>query len=141
MERISRYLCAVKLSGTTAQATLDAQLATYHRFPAHAVASVAADNGSEFAFHYRLADTIGVPTYFADPNSAWPRGTNEYFSGRIRKYLPERTSFTDLEQVELDDFITEINDCPREILGWAIPAEVFSELCSEQATLTCRTSN
>jgi hypothetical protein len=29
-----------------------------------------ADNGSEFAYHYRLAHTLGIPTYFADPYSA-----------------------------------------------------------------------
>ena len=45
----------------------------------------------------RLADTIGVPTYFADPYSAWQRGTNEHFNALIRKYLPKRTSFADLE--------------------------------------------
>ena len=100
MERVSRYLCAVKLPGPTAQATLDAQLAIYRQLPAHAVASVTADNGSEFTLHHRLADTIGVPTYFADPYSAWQRGTNEHFNGRIRKYLPKRTSFADLEQAE-----------------------------------------
>ena len=131
----------MKLPGATAQATLDAQLSIYAQFPAHAVASVTADNGSEFTWHYRLADTIGVPTYFADPYSAWQRGTNEHFNGRIRKYLPKRTSFADLDQAELDEIITEINDRPRKILGWATPAEVFKELCSQQATRTCRTSN
>ena len=141
VERVYRYLCAAKLPGPTAQATLDAQLAIYAQFPAHAVASVTADNGSEFTLHYRLADTIGVPTYFADPYSAWQRGTNEHFNGRIRKYLPKRTSFADLHQVELNEIITEINNRPRKILGWATPAEVFKELCSQQATPTCCTSN
>ena len=141
VERVSRYLCAAKLPGATAQATLDAQLSIYTQFPAHAVASVTADNGSEFTWHYRLADTIGVPTYFADPYSAWQRGTNEHFNGRIRKYLPKRTSFADLDQAELNEIITEINNRPRKILGWATPAEVFNELCSQQATHICCTSD
>lgn len=92
VERVSRFLHAARLPGPTAKATLDAQLSFYQGLPAHAVASVTADNGSEFALHYRLADTIGVPTYFADPYSAWQRGTNEHFNGRIRKYLPKGTS-------------------------------------------------
>ena len=116
-------------------------MAIYPQFPAHAVSSVTADNGSEFTLHYRLADTIGVPTYFADPYSAWQRGTNEHFNGRIRKYLPKRTSFADLEQAELNEIITEINDRPRKVLGWATPAKIFNELCSQQATPICCTSN
>ena len=82
-----------------------------------------------------------VPAYFADPYSAWQCGTNEHFNGRIRKYLPKRTSFADLDQAELDEIITEINNRPRKVLGWATPAEVFNELCSQQTTPACCTSD
>jgi IS30 family transposase len=40
-----------------------------------------------FAFHYQLADTLGIPTYFADPYSACQRGTSEHFDDRPRKIL------------------------------------------------------
>ena len=102
----------------------------YRVLPAHAVKSVTAANGSEFAPHYKLAATIGVPTYFCDPYSAYQRGSNEHFNGRLRKYLPKGTTFEDLTQEELDEYIGEINDRPRKVLGWATPAEVFQELCS-----------
>ena len=85
VERRSRFLHAAKLPGPTARATMDAQIGFYQALPAHAVASATADNSSEFAYHYQLADTLGIPTYFADPYSAWQRGTNEHFNGRIRK--------------------------------------------------------
>ncbi len=120
----------VKLARVAAEPTLDAQLAVYRQLPAHAVRSVTVDNGSEFAHHYRLADTIGVPTYFCDPYSAYQRGSNEHLNGRLRKYLPKGTSFADLTQTELDEIIQEINNRPRKVLGWATPAEVFEELCS-----------
>ena len=61
--------------------------------PAHAVASITADSGSEFAFNYIIADTIGVSTYLGDPYSSFRRGTSEHFNGRIRRYLPEGTVF------------------------------------------------
>lgn len=131
VERRSRYYLGVKLSQVAADPTLQAQLDMYRVLPAHAVKSVTADNGSEFAHHYKLADTIGVPTYFADPYSAYQRGSNEHFNGRLRKYLPKGTSFKDLTQEELDEYISEINNRPRKVLGWATPAEVFQELCSE----------
>jgi IS30 family transposase len=69
VERTSRYYLGVKLSQVAAAPTLQAQLGVYLALPAHAVKSVTADNGSEFAHHYMLADTIGVPTYFADLSS------------------------------------------------------------------------
>ena len=131
VERRSRYLIGRKIPAVTAAATLTAQLSMFTTMPAHAGRSVTADNGSEFAFHYQLADTLAIPTYFADPYSAWQRGTNEHFNGRIRKYLPKGTSFQDLAQTELDEFITEINNRPRKVLGWATPAEEFQELCSQ----------
>lgn len=134
VERRSRFLVAVKIPEITAEATLQAQLDMFMRMPAHAARSITADNGSEFAFHHKLADTLAIPTYFADPYSAWQRGTNENFNGQIRYYLPKRTSFEDLAQAELNEYTTEINNRPRKILDWATPAEIFHELCSTQTT-------
>ena len=140
VERTSRYLVAKKIPAITAAATLKAQQVMFTMMPAHAARSVTADNGSEFAYHYRLADTLALPTYFADPYSAWQRGSNEHSNGRIRRYLPKGTSFTDLTLAVLDEVATEINNRPRKILGWATPAEVFQELSSKEIT-TCCTSN
>lgn len=126
----SCYYGGVKIAAVTAAATLDGQIGVYRALPAHAVRSVTADNGGEFAHHYQLADTIGVPTYFCDPYSAHQRGSNDHFNGRLRRYLPKGTRFDDLTQTELDEFVWVINNRPRKVLGWATPAEVFQELCS-----------
>lgn len=140
VERRSRYLQAIKIPAITARDTLHAQLGVYSLLPANAVRSVTADNGTEFAFHYQLADTLAVPTYFAGPYSAWQRGTNEHFNGRIRRYLPKGTSFADLDQTELDEYVAEINNRPRKVLAWATPAEIFQELTLTPTTPCC-TSN
>ncbi|WBL19631.1 IS30 family transposase [Citricoccus sp. NR2] len=128
VERTSRYYVAIKIPQVAAAPTLHAQLDYYQGLPAHAVKSITVDNGSEFAHHHQLADTIGVPTYFCDPYSAFQRGSNEHFNRRIRRYLPKGTSFTDLTQEELDEYVWEINNRPRKILDWATPAEIFDEL-------------
>lgn len=142
VERTSRYYQAIKIPAITARATVNAQISLFQTLPGHAVRSVTADNGSEFAFHYELADTLAIPTFFADPYSAWQRGSNEHFNGRLRRYLPKGTSFEDLTQEELNEFINEINNRPRKILGWATPAEIFHELAWELTPTTRRcTSN
>lgn len=142
VERTSRYYQAVKIPQVAARPTVQAQIDLFAALPAHAVRSVTADNGAEFAFHYELADALAIPTYFADPYSAYQRGSNEHFNGRLRRYLPKGTSFTDLAQDELDSFVDEINNRPRKVLGWATPAEIFHELAWEPAPTTRRcTSN
>lgn len=138
LERTSRYYQAVKIPAVTARATVDAQIGLFQGLPAHAVRSVTADNGSEFAFHYELADALAIPTYFADPYAAYQRGSNEHFNGRVRRYLPKGTSFDDLTQTELDEIVHEINNRPRKILGWATPAEIFQELAWEPTPTTRR---
>ena len=135
VERTSRKLMARKVESTTAEEALRTQKEIFADLPKHAVKSITADNGSEFAYHYKLKEDIGIPTYFADPYSSWQRGTNEHFNGRIRKYLPKRTSFTDLEEDELQDIINEINDRPRKILQWRTPNEVFNALCLANHTV------
>jgi IS30 family transposase len=117
VERSSLYLVGVKIPAITAQATLEAQQAVFTVMPAHAAPSVTADNGSEFAYQYRLADTLDIPTYFADRYSAYQRGTNEHFNARIRRYLPKGTRFTELTLTELHEYITETNNWPRKILA------------------------
>ena len=62
-ERQSSLVRAARIPAITAEATWRVQYGMFSLVPAHAVASVTADNGSEFAFHHTLADTIGVPTY------------------------------------------------------------------------------
>ena len=129
VERVSRFLVAEKVSGTTAAEALRAQRKLVIAFPAHAVKSITADNGSEFSYHYQLADEFGVPTYFADPYSSYQRGSNENRNGKVRVYLPKGTSFEDLTDEELADIVAEINNRPLRVLGWRTPAEVFDELC------------
>jgi len=80
-----------------------------------------------------LLTSSGFPPIFCDPYSSFQRGTNGHFNGRIRRYLPKDTSFDDVTQEELDEYITEINNRPRKVLGWLTPAEGFQELCSKGA--------
>jgi IS30 family transposase len=96
---------------------------------------VTSDNGSEFAFHPKLADIMGVPTYFCDPYSSFQRGTNEHFNGHIRRYLPKGTSFHAVTQKEINEYLIEINNLPSKVLGWLTPAEVFHESCSKGAMI------
>ena len=85
-----------------------------------------------------VGEALGMLTYFADPYSSYQRGSNENRNGRIRRYLPKRTSFEDLTQDELDAIVGEINDTPMKLLGYKTPNEVWDE---EMAKLQSKATN
>lgn len=125
VERVSRFTIACKVKAITGTQTAQAQQKLFTSLASHLRRSTTLDNGSENHLHYRLY-SLGMDTYFADPYSAWQRGTNEYHNGLIRRYLPKGTDFTTLTQEELDDILEEINDRPRKVLNYNTPKEVFT---------------
>lgn len=137
VERFSRYFQAIKIPSASAGPTVEAQEFLIERLPEGSIKTITCDNGFEFVWHYKLKSRTGVQTYFADPYSAWQRGSNEHFNGRLRRYFPKGYSFAGLSQEELDEITTEINDHPRKCLGFHTPAEVFNQLTSNQAHACC----
>uniref|UniRef100_UPI00047F34C5 IS30 family transposase n=1 Tax=Streptococcus porci TaxID=502567 RepID=UPI00047F34C5 len=76
------------------------------------IASITADNGSEFTL---LSD---LEVYFAHPYSSHERGTNENFNGLLREYVPKGVSLNSLTSEELDKYITAINERQRRLLQY-----------------------
>ena len=66
-----------------------------------------------------------APIYYCHPYSSWERGTNENRNGRIRRYLPKKTSFDGLTDEDLQAIVDEINDTPMKVLDWETPNEVW----------------
>lgn len=140
-ERTTRYYRASKVAAATSTEAVAAQKAWFETLPQAGRRSVTMDNGAEFHRHFELVDGLGMATFFADPYSAYQRGTNEHFNGVLRRYLPKGTSFEDLSEAELDGIVEEINNRPLKVLRWATPAEAFQEqLESLQATPCCTSS-
>lgn len=50
------------------------------------------------------------------------RGTNENTNRLIRRYLPKGTEITS-HQPYLDAIAEEINEIPRQVLGWLTPVK------------------
>ena len=124
VERVSRYLLAKKVSAINSAETSAVQQALFSKLPCSLRKSTTLDNGRENHLHMRL-HTLGMQTYFADPYASWQRGTNENTNGLLRRYLPKKTSFTNLTQEELDDIVWEINNRPRKVLQYKTPVEIL----------------
>lgn len=121
VERKTRYLAARVVNSKSAVETIKSQVQIFSRLPAK---SVTMDNGLEFVNH-EVLNHLGIKTYFADPYASWQRGTNENTNGLLRRYLPKRTSFVNLDQDELNDIVEEINNRPRKILNFSTPQEML----------------
>jgi IS30 family transposase len=127
VERHSRLLRAQKTETKRAPEVRQAVIDALQDRPVSWVKTITFDNGTEFFQHELMAQELGVLVYFAQPYSAFQRGTNEQTNGLIRRYLPKGTSFKDLTQERLDHIVEEINNRPRKCLGYRTPNEVFQE--------------
>lgn len=85
------------------------------------------DNGTEMAEPQKMAETLNLKTYFADPYSPWQRRTNEQTNGLIRRYFPKGTDFSKVSDKALDEVVLKINQRPRKCLGYRSPYDVFAD--------------
>jgi transposase, IS30 family len=128
VERKSRFVMLVELpNGHRADLVADALTAKITRLPEQLRRSITWDHGKEMAQHERFSVDTGVAVYFCDPRSPWQRGTNENTNGLLRQYFPKRTDLRVHSQADLDAVATELNDRPRQTLGWKSPSQALDE--------------
>jgi IS30 family transposase len=132
VERTSRLLVLVPLSGRDALTVGDAVIAVAGTLPPQIARSLTWDCGSEMAGHARVT-AAGLPVYFARPHSPWQRGSNENANRILREFFPKGIPIT-ADPKYLAMVASEINDRPRKIHNWKKPSEIFAELVESNAS-------
>jgi IS30 family transposase len=126
IERKSRLVLLRKVERRTSEAVEDA--ITHLLEPCmYAVHTITADNGKEFANHEQIAEKLNTVFYFAHPNAAWERGSNENVNGLIRQYFPKKQSFENITNDKTELVSSLLNNRPRKCLDFKTPIEVFLE--------------
>lgn len=125
VERKSRYLIAGKLANKTATETAQAATSAFEQVPKTLRHTLTLDNGKEFARFRDIEKVAGLKIYFADPYSAWQRGTNENTNGLLRRYFPKGMDFRAVTEKLLAEVVKKLNHRPRKCLGYRTPHEVF----------------
>jgi transposase, IS30 family len=132
VERTSRFLVLVPLTGRDSLTVSEAIISAVGSLPATVKRSLTWDCGAEMALHKDITAT-GLPVYFAHPHSPWERGSNENLNRIVREYFPKGVEITS-DPHYLAAVAAEINDRPRKIHDWKKPSEVFTELLEADAS-------
>jgi IS30 family transposase len=132
VERTSRFLILVPLTGRDSLTVGQAVIAATGALPAAIRRSLTWDCGTEMARHADITAT-GLPVYFAHPHSPWERGSNENLNRIVREFFPKGVTITS-DPNYLAMVASEINDRPRKIHNWKKPSELFTELVETNAS-------
>lgn len=125
VERKSRYLVATLLENRKASTMTERSIKAFRHIPVRFRETLTVDNGKEFADFKKLERKTGFDVYFADPYSAWQRGTNENTNGLLRQYFPKGCDLSKVTDQMLAEAVRKLNHRPRKCLGYRTPHEVL----------------
>jgi IS30 family transposase len=124
VERKTGYVLIGKLKARTAAEANRMLLVLMARHPGR-VATITADNGTEFHWYEQVEAVSQVRFYFATPHHSWERGTNENTNGLIRQYLPKGETMAGVTQRQCDQIADRLNSRPRKRYGYKTPNQCF----------------
>lgn len=129
VERTTRYVMLLHLlDGHDALHVRDALITAIGGLPEHVRASLTWDQGSEMAGHRWFSVATGCLVFFCNPGSPWQRGSNENTNGLLRQYFPKGTDLSVHTAADLEFVANQLNNRPRETLGFDTPAERMAQL-------------
>lgn len=85
------------------------------------------DNGIECRKHEEVALALNVKTYFCNPYHSWEKGGVENTIGRIRRYIPKGSNFSDYTNADIEKIENWLNHTPRKCLNWKTPHEIMMQ--------------
>jgi len=127
VERQTRYVMLVKVDGKDTQTVIDALIKHAHCLLKELYRSLTWDRGKEMADHRRFTLATDIQVYFCDPRHPWQRGSNENTNGLLRQYFPKGVDLSGVTQAKLNAVARELNERPRQKLGFETPAERFQQ--------------
>lgn len=123
VERQSRFVMLVKVNSKSPDDVVPALTKKIRELPAALRKTITWDRGMEMARHKEFTLATDVQIYFCDPQSPWQRGSNENTNGLLRQYFPKGTDLSVHSQAHLNKVARELNQRPRQTLGFENPAE------------------
>lgn len=85
------------------------------------------DNGIENVKYEELEKELNIKAYFCDPYSSWQKPGIENANKLIRRFIPKGVDIDNYSDELIEVKIEELNNTPREALGYKTPNEVMAE--------------
>ena len=127
VERSSRFVMLVRVSGKDTESVVAALSEQIRRLPKTMIDTLTWDRGTEMAAHKSFTVATDVAVYFCDPKSPWQRGTSENTNRLLRQYLPRKTNLSVHSQHDLDLIALKLNSRPRKTLAYRTPAATLAQ--------------
>lgn len=128
VERMSRVTRLGKLADHTAQTKTNLLLDQFSHEQKFCQKTITLDNGPENKDGGRFQQTTSMIVYKTAPYHSWEKGTVENTVGRVRRWIPKKTSVDPITQEQLMVIEDQMNTTPRKILGYLTPNEVYEKI-------------
>ncbi len=138
-ERKSRFTIIARLKAKDAAGTAKAIMDVFRQLDPALRRSITFDNGTEFARHNLLKETLGMATWFCDAYASWQKGAVENMNGRLRRDLPRHLDIDAMNDEDLADINLMHNLTPRKCLGFTTPAQALLSQLGIDAKLSFHT--
>ena len=125
VDKASKFLLAGLAKNKTVQQINQVTIGLFEQIGTTFRKTMTFDNGKEFSGHQKLAETLGLSCFFANPYHSWERGLNEHTNGLLRQFFPKGTNFKIVKPEALKKAVDLINHRPRKSLDYRTPYEVF----------------
>lgn len=126
-ERVTRYSILVTMpNGYAADDMVAGLVDGLDRIPAHLLASITFDQGSEWANWSEIADAYGIDCWFCEPHSPWQRGQVENINRQWRWWFPRGTDLAGIDPAHAHHAADIINGQRRRSLDYQSPAALYA---------------
>src|SRR5258708_3482342 len=134
VERSTRFVMLFKLpSGMNAESARVGLTQKILTLPENLRRSLAWDQGREMTEHVRFTIDTALQVSFSNPPSPPHRATNKNTNGLLRQYFPQGKTAAHYTQEHLDQVAAQLNDRPRETLGWKSPAMRLAQFLAQSS--------
>lgn len=98
------------------------------------IKTLTVDRGPENSKHEEFSKKTRTPVYACTAYHSWEKGTVENTIGRIRKFIPKKTSLDPIPEWYFTFLEERMNNTPRKVLGFLTPIEFEEKIPTASCT-------